>query len=57
VKDTFQTTWRELIDDGLVDDKHSVLSTTISTHSPGWLRGLVNQVRDDRERCVRLAQH
>ena len=61
VKDTFQTTWRELMDDGLVDDTRSVMGQArYRLTSAGWLRGLLLAGDVDtpvlRERCVRLAQ-
>jgi hypothetical protein len=61
VKDTFQTTWRELMDDGLVDDQHSVMGQARYRLTPaGWLRGLLLAGDVDtaalRDRCARLAQ-
>lgn len=61
VKGTFQTTWRELMDDGLVDDQNSVMGQArYRLTSAGWLRGLLLGGDVDapafRDRCVRLAQ-
>jgi hypothetical protein len=61
VKDTFQTTWRELLDDGLIDDSNSVMGQArYRITAAGWLRALMWSGDVDgsavRERCTRLAQ-
>ena len=61
VKSAFQTTWRELMDDGLIDDDRSVLGQArYRLTAAGWLRGLLLAGDVDtpalRGRCVRLAQ-
>jgi hypothetical protein len=55
------TTWRELLDDGLIDDKLSAFGKpAFRLTSAGWLRamlvsGAVDSA-DCRDRCVRLAR-
>jgi len=55
------TTWRELLDDGLIDDKFSTMGgPAFRLTAAGWLRamllsGTVDRT-DCRERCARLAQ-
>lgn len=55
------TTWRELLDDRLVDDEMSVMGAArfrLSTH--GWIRALMVSKKVDepafRDRCARLAR-
>ena len=57
----FPTTWRELLDEGLIDDKMSTLGCAYFRLTPhGWIRALTvsNAVDalDFRERCTRLAR-
>jgi hypothetical protein len=59
--ETLQTTWRELLDDGLIDDEASVLRHPrfrLTTY--GWIRALTLSGAIDlpemRERCTRLAR-
>jgi hypothetical protein len=56
-----QTTWRELLDDGLIDDKGTVMNEVrFRLTARGWLRGLVVSgavdARDFRERCTTLVR-
>ena len=56
-----QTTWRELLDDGLIDDKVSSMgSRAFRLTAGGWLRAMLLSGTVDtsecRERCTRLAQ-
>jgi hypothetical protein len=55
------TTWRELLDDRLVDDELSVMAAArfrLTTH--GWIRALMVSKKVDepafRDRCTRLAR-
>lgn len=59
--DALPTTWRELLDDGLIDDKFSTMgSPAFRLTAGGWLRAMLLSgtvdTTDCRERCVRLAQ-
>ena len=59
--DTFQTTWRELIDDALIDDSASGFQRPIFRLTAlGWLRALIWSGKVDdpetRKRCTKLAQ-
>lgn len=61
LEDTLPTTWRELLDDGLIDDKFSTMgSPAFRLTAGGWLRAMLLSrtvdTSDCRERCVRLAQ-
>lgn len=61
VRDVLQTTWRELLDDGLVHDKLSAMNRPrFSLTETGWLRGLILSNAIDsvetRDRCMRLAR-
>jgi len=56
-----QTTWRELLDDGLVDDKMSSMGHPAFRLTPaGWLRAMTISgavdLPDVRDRCTRLAK-
>jgi hypothetical protein len=56
-----QTTWRELLDDNLIDDKRSSMGRPVFRLTPyGWLRALTLSNDIDsaktRERCTRLAR-
>lgn len=60
-EDVFSTTWRELLDDGLVDDEFSSFgSPAFRLTAAGWLRAmLVSGTADTpecRDRCTRLAR-
>jgi hypothetical protein len=60
-EDALPTTWRELLDDGLIDDKFSTMgSPAFRLTAGGWLRAMLLSgtvdTTDCRERCVRLAQ-
>ena len=55
------TTWRELLDDGLIDDKFSTMgSPAFRLTAAGWLRAMLLSGTADtpecRDRCTRLAQ-
>jgi hypothetical protein len=57
----FQTTWRELLDDGLIDDKMSSFGHPAFRLTPaGWLRAMTVSGAVDsgdvRARCTRLAR-
>jgi hypothetical protein len=59
--DVLQTTWRELMDDGLLDDKHSSMGHPVfRLTSHGWLRAMALSGQLDsvevRDRCRRLAR-
>jgi hypothetical protein len=59
--DTLQTTWRELLDDGLLDDKLSTMGRPVfRLTASGWLRAVTISEEidspDTRDRCRRLAQ-
>src|SRR5262245_54175544 len=59
-KETFQTTWRELMDEGLIEDKGSTLQHPVFRLTPyGWIRALtwsgVIDALDFRQRCSQLA--
>jgi hypothetical protein len=59
--DVLPTTWRELLDDGLIDDKLSSMNRSVFRLTTyGWLRALTlsNEVDspESRERCTRLAR-
>jgi hypothetical protein len=56
-----QTTWRELLDDGLIDDKFSSFgSPSFRLTAGGWLRAMLLSGTADtpecKDRCTRLAQ-
>lgn len=56
-----QTTWRELLDDGLLDDSASAFNSPhFRLTARGWLRGLTYtdaiDSRDLRDRCTRLVR-
>jgi hypothetical protein len=60
-EDVLTTTWRELLDDGLIDDEFSTFGSPAFRLTPaGWLRAtLINGTADTpecRERCARLAR-
>jgi len=60
-EDVLKTTWRELLDDGLVDDEFSSFGNpAFRLTAAGWLRAmLVSGTADTaecRERCTRLAR-
>jgi hypothetical protein len=57
----FPTTWRELLDDGLIDDKRSTMGGAVfRLTAHGWIRALTISgavdLPDTRARCTRLAQ-
>lgn len=59
--DVLQTTWRELLDDGLIDDERSSFNRPIfRLTSYGWLRALALGGEIDspetRRRCTQLAR-
>jgi hypothetical protein len=59
--DVFQTTWRELLDDGLIDDKRSTMQHPVfRLTNHGWVRALTLSGAVDsvelRERCTKLAR-
>jgi hypothetical protein len=59
--DVLPTTWRELIDEGLVDDSWSSLGHSLFRLTPdGWLRAMTISGDVDlpeiRDRCTRLAR-
>jgi len=59
--DVLATTWRELLDDGLIDDKMSTMGHSAFRLTPaGWIRALAYGDRFDdpklRDRCIRLAR-
>jgi hypothetical protein len=59
--DVLKTTWRELLDDNLIDDRLSSMGRPVfRLTSYGWLRALILSGEIDsvemRERCVRLAR-
>ena len=61
VVETLQTTWRELLDERLIDDKPSSMNhPQYRLTYYGWLRALIVSGDVDapevRERCVRLAK-
>jgi hypothetical protein len=61
VVQTLQTTWRELLDERLIDDKPSSMGQVrYRLTYYGWLRALIVSGEVDtpevRERCARLAQ-
>lgn len=62
VKDVLATTWRELLDDNLIDDKHSVMGQARFRLTPaGWLRALASDpsiIDSDafRDRCRQLVR-
>lgn len=61
VAETFQTTWRELLDERLVTDKPSVMGQArYSLTYVGWLRALIISGEVDtpaiRDQCSRLAK-
>ena len=61
VADTLQTTWRELLDERLIDDKHSVMGQArYHLTAAGWLRALIISGDADTpetiDRCSRLAK-
>ncbi|MBA3231776.1 MAG: hypothetical protein H0T05_03055 [Acidobacteria bacterium] len=61
IAETLQTTWRELIDQGLVTDKQSVMGRArYSLTYAGWLRAFIISGDIDtpevRDRCSRLAK-
>lgn len=58
---TLQTTWRELMDDGLIDDKYSAMGNPRFRLTPsGWLRAMCLTKTVDteqcRDRCAELAR-
>lgn len=60
LKDVVPTTWRELLDDGLIDDSWRTHDGTAYRLTPaGWLRGLAVsgavQSASTRSRCQKLA--
>jgi hypothetical protein len=60
-EDVLPTTWRELLDDGLIDDKFSTMgSPAFRLTAAGWLRAMLLSGTADtpecRDRCTRLAQ-
>jgi hypothetical protein len=59
--DVLATTWRELLDDGLIDDKFSTHGgAAFRLTAAGWLRAMLLSGTIDtpecRDRCVRLAR-
>jgi len=62
VKDVLPTTWRELLDDHLIDDKYSAMGLARFRLTPaGWLRALASDpsiIDSDalRDRCRQLAR-
>lgn len=60
-EDVLPTTWRELLDDGLIDDKCSSFgSPAFRLTAAGWLRAMLvsgtADTPDCRDRCTRLAR-
>jgi hypothetical protein len=60
-EDVLPTTWRELLDDGLIDDEFSSFGNpAYRLTAAGWLRALLlsgtADTPDCRERCTRLAR-
>jgi len=60
-EDVLPTTWRELLDNGLIDDKFSSMgSPAFRLTAAGWLRAMLLSGTADtpecRERCTRLAR-
>lgn len=60
-EDVLTTTWRELLDDGLIDDKFSTLGgAAFRLTAAGWLRAMLLSGTVDtpecRDRCARLAR-
>lgn len=57
-KDIPVTTWRELLDEGLVESKNTLGEQRVSLTPYGWLRGIELSGRienaETRDRCVRL---
>jgi len=53
-RDVVQTTWRELLDDGLIHDKLSAMNRPrFSLTEAGWLRGLILSTSiDSVERAI-----
>jgi hypothetical protein len=59
--DVLQTTWRELLDDGLIDDQLSTMGRSVFRLTCyGWLRALTlsNEIdsAETRVRCTKLAR-
>jgi hypothetical protein len=60
-EDVLSTTWRELLDDGLIDDKFSAMGRpAFRLTAAGWLRAMLLSgtvdTPDCRDRCIRLAR-
>jgi hypothetical protein len=60
-RQVLQTTWRELLDDGLIDDTFSAIGHPRFRLTPaGWLRAMLLSDTVDtlecRDRCTRLAR-
>jgi len=60
-EDVLATTWRELLDDALIDDKRSSFgSPAFRLTAAGWLRAMLlsgtADTPDCRDRCTRLAR-